>query len=175
MNTIQALQGLYVALGGELTDTYEDIANGLPVSDYKVIPDMIEAISQKASGGSSLPTVDATDNGKLLTVVEGNWDKANVDGAKIYNIQFSSNRYNLPSGVESKDIYAECEAGVNVILKNASSKLLYKHIGMNAGYHIFNLVYEDLANGKVYIETIWADNSNNTYLYMQKTELAKAQ
>lgn len=173
MNTIQALQGLYVALGGELTDTYEDIAGGVPVSDYKVIPDMIEAISQKASGGSSLPTVDATDNGKLLTVVEGNWDKANVDGAKIYDITYVGNRYNLPSGVQSKNIYAECDAGVNVILRD-SNKMLYKYIGKNAGYHVFNAVYEDLAGSKVYVETIWADNSNNTYLLNQKTQIAKA-
>jgi hypothetical protein len=81
MTTIQALQGLYVALGGELTDTYEDIANGIPVSDYKVIPDMINAIAQKVptgGSGSALPAVTADDNGKLLTVVEGAWDKADA-------------------------------------------------------------------------------------------------
>lgn len=79
-NTIQSLQALYVVLGGELTDTYEDIANGIPVSDYTVIPDVIMAITKKATGGSgaSLPDVTVADNGKLLTVVEGAWNKADA-------------------------------------------------------------------------------------------------
>lgn len=46
-NTITALQALYVALGGELTDTYETIANGVAVSDYVIIPDMINAIAEQ--------------------------------------------------------------------------------------------------------------------------------
>lgn len=52
MNTnIQALQELYVKLGGSLTDTYDDIADGAPVSDYTVIPDMIAAVTQVAGSG----------------------------------------------------------------------------------------------------------------------------
>ena len=45
MNTIEALQALYVAFGGQLTDTYETIADGVPVSNYVVIPDVIAAIA----------------------------------------------------------------------------------------------------------------------------------
>ena len=45
-NTITALQNLYVAMGGELTDTYETICDGAPVSDYVTIPDMINAIAE---------------------------------------------------------------------------------------------------------------------------------
>lgn len=76
---VQALKNLYVALGGELTDTYDNIANGVAVSDYAVIPDVINAIAQKVpsgGSGSALPAVTAEDNGKLLTVVEGTWNKA---------------------------------------------------------------------------------------------------
>lgn len=79
--TVQALQALYVKLGGSLTDNYDDIADGAAVSDYATIPDMVEAISQKAQsggGGSSLPSVSATDNGDVLTVVNGTWSKAPV-------------------------------------------------------------------------------------------------
>lgn len=47
MNTIESLQALYVKLGGSLTDTYADIAGGVPVSDYSTIPDMIAAITEK--------------------------------------------------------------------------------------------------------------------------------
>ena len=58
MNTIQALQALYVKLGGDLTDTYDDIAGGVPVSDYAIIPDMIAAIAEVAPE----PTEETTDN-----------------------------------------------------------------------------------------------------------------
>lgn len=78
MNTIEALQTLYLALGSSLSDTYATIANGAPVSNYNVIPDMIAAIAQKVPTGKSLPTVSSTDNGKLLTVVEGEWAKADA-------------------------------------------------------------------------------------------------
>lgn len=56
MNTIEALKALYVAFGGALTDTYEDIADGAAVSIYTVIPDMIRAIAKKApAAGVELP------------------------------------------------------------------------------------------------------------------------
>lgn len=78
-NTITALQNLYVALGGSLTDTYENIADGIAVSNYVVIPDMINAITQKAAGaGIELPAVGKSDNGDVLTVVNGAWSKADA-------------------------------------------------------------------------------------------------
>lgn len=76
---IIALQALYVALGGQLTDTYDAIAGGAPVSDYVIIPDMINAIAAKAAAvvtaanTSELPAVTSTDNGKVLKVVDGEW------------------------------------------------------------------------------------------------------
>lgn len=45
-NTVIALQNLYVALGGSLEDTYETICDGAKVSDYVIIPDMINAIAE---------------------------------------------------------------------------------------------------------------------------------
>lgn len=79
-NTIQALQALYVVLGGRLTDTYDDIADGVAVSDYVIIPDMILAIAKKATsgGGASLPPVTRTNNGQILTVVDGAWAAADA-------------------------------------------------------------------------------------------------
>lgn len=71
-NNVKALQALYVALGGELTDTYEDIADGVPVSDITTIADMIQAVAKKA-GAKELPEVTAADNGKVLKVVDGDW------------------------------------------------------------------------------------------------------
>jgi len=49
--TIIALQNLYVALGGALTDTYENIADGAPVANLVIIPDMINAIAELKKEG----------------------------------------------------------------------------------------------------------------------------
>lgn len=76
MTTVDALKGLYVALGGKLTDTYDTIANGIAVADYVLIPDVIQAITKKApTAGIELPAVTAADNGSVLKVVDGVWDK----------------------------------------------------------------------------------------------------
>ena len=69
---VNALKELYKALGGELTDTYQDIADGAAVGDYSLISDCILAIAQIV-GGSTLPEVSADDNGKVLKVVDGEW------------------------------------------------------------------------------------------------------
>lgn len=83
-NNVEALKTLYVALGGQLTDTYSDIAGGVAVSDYATNPDVILAIAKKAASvkeaaeTKELPTVTSTDNNKVLTVVSGKWQKANL-------------------------------------------------------------------------------------------------
>lgn len=73
--TVKTLQNLYVAMGGDLTDTYDDIADGAAVSNYVIIPDMINAIAALISSGATaeLPEVDADDNGKVLKVADGKW------------------------------------------------------------------------------------------------------
>lgn len=70
--TVEALKGLYAALGGQLTDTYDSIAGGIAVSNYSLIPDCIKAITQVVTG-AELPAVTAEDNGKVLKVVDGEW------------------------------------------------------------------------------------------------------
>lgn len=42
---VKALQHLYVALGGDLTDTYDALHEDVAVSDYTTIADMINAIA----------------------------------------------------------------------------------------------------------------------------------
>lgn len=77
-STVKALQNLYIALGGSLTDTYSDIADGAPVSNYTLIPDVINACAQIAVP-AELPSVAKTDEGKVLIVdSNGKWSVGNV-------------------------------------------------------------------------------------------------
>lgn len=68
-NTLDALRGLFVALGGDADD----------VANLVIIPDIINAIATQAAtalataGASELPEVDAEDNGKVLKVADGKW------------------------------------------------------------------------------------------------------
>ena len=66
--TVDALKNLYVALGG----TAADVAN------ITLIPDMINALATVAASATAaeLPKVTSSDNGKVLTVVSGKWQKA---------------------------------------------------------------------------------------------------
>lgn len=79
-NNVEALKNLYKAFGGQLTDTYSDIAGGIPVSQYSLSADVINACAKKApsGGGAELPEVSGANNGQVLTVVEGEWAAAAI-------------------------------------------------------------------------------------------------
>lgn len=80
--TVNSLIDVYEALGGNLTDTYEDIAGGIPVSEYSLIPDAIQALAKIAGSTVELPAVSAADNGKVLAVENGAWAKVEVPEAE---------------------------------------------------------------------------------------------
>lgn len=65
---VLALKNLYVAFGGDLAT----------VAGINTNAGMINALAALISGGgaSTLPTVTAEDNGKILTVVDGSWEVA---------------------------------------------------------------------------------------------------
>ena len=71
MTNVEALKKVYVSLGGNLSDTYDDIADGATVGNMTLISDVIEAVSKKASTIEGLPPVSSTNNGKILKVVDG--------------------------------------------------------------------------------------------------------
>lgn len=70
--TVVALRNLYVALGGSADD----------VADLVIIPDLINAIAIVAASATAaeLPKVTSSDNGNVLTVVSGKWQKAALPG-----------------------------------------------------------------------------------------------
>lgn len=71
MTNIEALEEVYVALGGSAEDFTAETN-----------PEAIALIAQVASaggGGSALPAVTAADNGKVLMVVDGAWAAAELE------------------------------------------------------------------------------------------------
>ena len=77
MNTVEALKELYKSFGGKMTDTYDTIADGIPVGNYSVIPDCFAALAEIAGGSIELPVVTQADAGDVLTVGEnGKWTNA---------------------------------------------------------------------------------------------------
>lgn len=77
--TVIALQNLYVALGGSLTDTYEDIADGVAVSNYVVIPDVINAIAQLKAAASTAEETTTTNNDDTADTTEPTEDTENTE------------------------------------------------------------------------------------------------
>lgn len=65
---VNALKELYTALGGDAADA----------ASIDSTAEMISAIADYVGGGGAaeLPTVTADDNGKVLTVVDGEWTAA---------------------------------------------------------------------------------------------------
>ena len=66
ITNVDALKVLYKKLGGSVTDTYSDIAGGIPVGDYVLISDCILACAKVIT--NALPAFDAEDAGGVLTV-----------------------------------------------------------------------------------------------------------
>lgn len=116
---INALKALYVALGGNLANTYSDIADGIAVADYVLLADVISAIAKIAGGSIELPAVSSTDNGDLLSVVNGAWAKAkplvpHLGGSGKYGYYIywnGTDGYNSSNFLPSTNDVMEADAG----------------------------------------------------------------
>lgn len=72
INTVESLRGLYVALGGDIAE----------VANLNTIPELLTEISTVAQAAATeLPAVKSADNGKVLTVVNSKWAKADLPTA----------------------------------------------------------------------------------------------
>lgn len=96
LTNVDALKGLYVALGGELTDvanittTPEMLAKisvvaGAGASELPVVKKAdagkvltVNGNGKWSAGGATLPAVTSTDNGKVLLVSDGAWTVADI-------------------------------------------------------------------------------------------------
>jgi hypothetical protein len=122
MTNISALKSLYTSLGGSLTDSYDDIADGAKVGDYSQIADGISAVAKKATGGGNEPfiipvTWDSTNSVYVTTITQAELTAA-VEKDK-YNIFFdialnpSGNRILKAEHISDGDAVAATFANVS--------------------------------------------------------------
>lgn len=115
---VEALQDLYVAMGGSASD----------VSNMTLNPDVIEQIASLVSSGETkeLPAVTAADNDKVLAVVNGAWDKAEASGGGgAFVVELSG----YP--IITETTYAEVVAAIS-----AEKTVYIHHIDYLGGYYI---------------------------------------
>lgn len=142
--TVEALKEIYVSLGGELTDTYDDIAGGIAVGDYVTIPDVSNAIAQRAaSAGIELPSVTSSDNGKVLSVVSGKWNKA--DAPKELPTVTASDNGDVLTVVEGA--WAKAASGSERVIFEA--ELNMTNFGESTTTATSDEIKEAIDNGKV--------------------------
>lgn len=111
--TVQALQALYVKLGGSLTDTYDNIADGATVADYATIPDMVDAIAQISKAENLINSVSNDDNGKVLTVVDGAAEFAEP-GTDTFIVTYTADDADISCDKTAAEIYAAYESGKTI-------------------------------------------------------------
>lgn len=112
--TVQALQALYVKLGGSLTDTYDNIADGATVADYATIPDMVDAIAQISKAENLINSVSNDDNGKVLTVVDGTAEFAEP-GTNTFIATYTADEHaDISCDKTAAEIYAAYESGKTI-------------------------------------------------------------
>jgi hypothetical protein len=154
--TVEALKDYYVEIGGTATD----------VENVTTIPDMIDAITAMG-GGSSLPEVTIEDDGDVLTVINGVWDKSEIpipsSDVVVFNAIASNNNFastaTLLDGNKCGDIDAAINAGKFVIIMATIPNTKLRIVCKQAGRTSNNLRQFDCLMRSL-------DGSNEYYLYV---------
>ena len=151
--TVEALKDYYVEIGGTSTD----------VEDVVTIPDMIDAITA-LGGGSSLPEVTADDNGDVLTVVGGEWNKAAPSEAPFKIVEATSNNGTITFSNETqKSLYQYATSGKFLIVFDKTEFRIYICYG-SGGTGLVDFLYITRTSNKTYYYTFVcrSDNTSNS-------------
>lgn len=151
INTVEALQGLYVALGGELSN----------VANITTIPEMLTAISSVAAAAASeLPVVTASDNGKVLGVVNGAWAKKTpvdcVNGS-IFGSNYST-------GLKQNELYDLCDKVYSGEILMPIFKFTYVDLNTNGAYSP-SIAYG--GNDKYYATLMHRESDKTVYFTLE--------
>ena len=131
MNTLKQLKALYVKLGGKLTDTYSDIADGAPVSAYTKNAEGVAALSKVASGGGGgglpedFPAEDLSNANKFVGFDENGDYTAKDETKEIFWVNYFLNEGEPAVDKSFNEISSAIEAGKIPVLKFESDKAVY--------------------------------------------------
>ena len=151
MNNVEALKALYEAFGG----------NAVDVANMSTNAEVINALAELAAAtGGTLPAVTDADDGKVLTVVDGVWDKAAASGKPtmvLYKIDDETGDTIINMSFE--DVYALALAGYPVFMVNMQygDDLYVYHLARILRVDTPELDFESVGGGSVYI------NSDSAY------------
>lgn len=90
-------------------------------------------------GGSDLPAVSAADNGDVLTVVNGAWDKAAPGGGGVLVVTASLVGDSLVCGTTAGEMWAAINGGQNIIISMPDAvtwPVIYADAGFN--FYVWN-------------------------------------
>lgn len=151
--TVEELKELYASMGG----TAQDVAG------VSTIPDMLAALAEIAGTAIELPAVSSTDNGDVLTVVSGEWAKAEPSGGsskKYINLNYSEGTGGIPSRKEWTILDSDINEMIDeVVERGAYEELVVVINGLESGKfnvrHYFSSIFvaedhNDLCFSSVY-------------------------
>ena len=80
-----ALQKVFLKLGGNVQD----------IQDNKTVTDYVDDLGEVLESLAELPGVTSSDNGKILKVVDGKWNKADASGGGIefFDVNYTKATY----------------------------------------------------------------------------------
>ena len=122
----------------------------------------------------SYPAVTADDNGNVLSVVGGVWDKANAPSDFVYvNVNsIGGGNYELDNGLKQSDVYTLLQSEKEVILvinvSNNIKRFMRKGTLENDGKFILFSIGYDASSFKLYKVEI-ENNNNTTVSFTAKT------
>lgn len=137
MTILNGLKKLYVKLGGTIDSkhSYDDIGR------------LMEDVADVVNNSPGIPEVTAEDNGKVLSVVDGEWNKADASGSNlVYKLRnIGGGEYELVDGVLKTEIYNKLENGeTNILLHQIVSDVSeawLRPVNKFNGVYIFTNVY----------------------------------
>ena len=137
------------------TVTTEDAGDVLVVNE--------EGKWDKGEAGGGLPKVTAADNGDVLTVVDGEWNKAaGGSGVVIFSGNVVSNKFKLGGGAVGSDIVAVINENKIPVLFDTTNKYVFYFTEKVGTEYMFATMWFRMYNGTGQVQGMQISVLNNS-------------